>query len=143
MTDDVIADAPKTDFYLKFTDEAAMKTALSDFYQQDYITQVDDEGNKTQVADGDPYLVMQTRDYAIDIVGTMYEPTGNTLTDSEGIDYPEMAAISGWHVNMRIRGGIPNKDADDPNAENTLRDDVEALDTAHGVTPNSPSRVWL
>lgn len=141
MTDEVTT--PKTDFYLKFADEAEMKTAMSHFYQQDYITQTDDEGNETQVADGDPYLVMHTRDYAFDIVGTIHEPTGNTLTDTEGFEYPEMAAVDGWHVNLRIRGGIPNKDPEDPEAVNTLRDDVEALDAAYGITPNSPSRVWL
>lgn len=144
MTEEVIIEAPKCDFYLKFTDEAAMKTALSDFYQQETQTTVDPEtGEETTTNVGEPYLVMHTRDYAFDIVGTIHEPTGNTLTDTEGFEYPEMAAVDGWHVNLRIRGGIPNKDAEDPEAVNTLRDDVEALDATHGVTPNSPSRVWL
>jgi len=144
MIEEPIIEAPKCDFYLKFSDEAAMAAALSQFYHQDTETTVDAEtGEETTTNVGDPYLVMHTRDYAFDIVGTIHEPTGNTLTDDEGNEYPEMAAVDGWHVNLRIRGGIPNKDPEDPEAVNTLRDDVEALDAAYGITPNSPSRVWL
>ena len=130
MTEEVIEEAPKVDFYLKLTAESDMPTVLADFYQQDYVTNVDDEGVETQVADGDPYLVQFTHDYAIDVVGTIYEPTGVTLTDSEGMDYPEMAVVDGWHVNIRLVG-------------DAMRETVEALDATHGVTPNSPSRVWL
>jgi hypothetical protein len=103
MTEEVIVEAPiKRDFYLKLTSEAEMPAVLSAFYQQDYVTNVDDEGVETQVADGDPYMVTHTHDYAIDIVGFIHEPTGDAM-----------------------------------------RDVVEALDGAYGVTPNSPSRVWL
>jgi hypothetical protein len=130
MTEEVIVEAPKRDFYLKLSAESDMRTVLSAFYQQDYITNVDEEGVETQVADGDPYLVTHSHDYAIDVVGTIHEPTGVTLTDSEGMDYPEMAAVDGWHVNVRLVG-------------DAMRETVEALDATHGVTPNSPSRVWL
>lgn len=34
-----------------------------------------------------------------DIIGIIYQPTGQTLTDSEGNEYPEMAPIAGYHVN--------------------------------------------
>jgi hypothetical protein len=37
----------------------------------------------------------------LDIIGTMYRETGNTLTDDEGNDYPETEAISGYHANLR------------------------------------------
>ena len=131
MTEEVILEAPiKRDFYLKLTAESDMPTVLSAFYQQDYVTNVDDEGVETQVADGDPYLVQFTHDYAIDVVGTIHEPTGVTLTDSEGMDYPEMAAVDGWHVNIRLVG-------------DAMRETVEALDATHGVTPVTPQRVWL
>jgi hypothetical protein len=130
MTEEVIIEAPKTDFYLRLNAESDMPTVLSDFYRQDYVTQVDDEGVETQVADGDPYLVTHSHDYAIDVVGTIQEPTGTMLTDDEGNEYPEMADVSGWHVNVRLVG-------------DAMRETVEALDTTHGVTPNSPSRVWL
>lgn len=130
MTEEVIIEAPKTDFYLRLNAESDMPTVLSDFYRQDYVTNVDDEGVETQVADGDAYLVHHTHDYAIDVVGVIQEPTGTMLTDDEGNDYPEMAPVDGWHINIRLVG-------------DAMRDTVEALDTSHGVTPNSPSRVWL
>ena len=130
MTEEVIVEAPKRDFYLKLTSEAEMPAVLSAFYQQNYVTNVDDEGVETQVADGDPYMVAHTHEYAIDVVGVIHEPTGVTLTDSEGMDYPEVAAVDGWHVNIRLVG-------------DAMRETVEALDATHGVTPNSPSRVWL
>jgi len=133
MTEEVIEeviDAPKADFYLRLSAESDMPTVLADFYRQDYITEVDEEGVETQTADGDPYLVAHSHDYAIDVVGVLQEPTGNTLTDDEGNEYPEMAPMAGWHVNMRLVG-------------DAMRETVEALDQTHGVTPNSPSRVWL
>jgi len=123
MTEEITA--PKQDFYLKLNSADDMPTALAHFYN-------DDEE-----------LVTQTRDYAIDVVGAMSEPTGNTLTDDDGNEYPEMQEIAGHHINLRLRRDIPNADADDAEAEDTLRDIVEALDATYGVTPNSPSRVWL
>ena len=133
MTEEVIEeviDAPKVDFYLRLSAESDMPTVLADFYQQDYVTNVDDEGVETQVADGDPYLVAHSHDYAIDVVGTLHEPTGTMLTDDEGNEYPEMQELTGWHINIRLVG-------------DAKREDVEALDTSHGVTPESPKRVWL
>ena len=133
MTDEVIEeviDAPKVDFYLKLSAESDMPTVMSAFYRQDYITNVDDEGVETQVADGDAYLVAHTHDYAIDVVGTMYSPTGVTLVDAEGNKYPEMAADAGWHVNIRLVG-------------DARREDVEALDALYGVNPLTPNRVFL
>ncbi len=131
MTEEVIIEAPKTDFYLRLSAESDMPTVLSDFYQQDYVTQVDEEtGESTQVADGDPYLVQFTHDYAISVVGTLHEPTGTMLTDEEGNEYPEMQAMTGWHVNIRLVG-------------DAVRETVEALDESHGVNPEQPMRVWL
>ena len=133
MTEEVIEeviDAPKVDFYLRLSAESDMPTVLSEFYRQDYVTNVDEEGVETQTPDGDPYMVTHSHDYAIDVVGTLQEPTGTMLTDDEGNEYPEMAPVDGWHVNVRLVG-------------DAMREVVEALDASHGVTPNSPSRVWL
>jgi hypothetical protein len=102
----------KTDFYLKLANEASMTTVLSAFYNED------DE------------FVSNTSDYSIDIVGTLHEPTGNTLTDEDGVEYPEMQAMTGWHVNIRLTG-------------DAVRETVEALDTSYGVTPDAPQRIWL
>ena len=132
MTEEVIEpEVIKTDFYLRLATEADMPTVLSSFYTQDTETTVDDEtGEETTTNVGDPYLVSNTSDYAIDVVGTLHEATGNTLTDEDGMEYPEMQAMSGWHVNIRLTG-------------DAVRETVEALDTSHGVTPETPIRVWL
>ena len=130
MTEEVIIEAPKTDFYLRLSAESDMPTVLSDFYRQDYVTNVDEEGVETQVAEGDAYLVTHTHDYAISVVGTLHEPTGTMLTDDEGNEYPEMQAMAGWHINIRLVG-------------DAVRETVEALDESHGVNPEQPMRVWL
>ena len=121
----------KTDFCLKLANEASMPTVLSSFYNQDTETTVDEEtGEETTTNVGDPYLVPNTSDYSMDVVGTLHEPTGATLTDDEGMEYPEMQAMTGWHVNIRLVG-------------DAVRETVEALDTSHGVTPEAPQRIWL
>ena len=130
MTEEVIIEARKRDFYLRLSAESDMPTVLSAFYRQDYVTQIDDEGVETQVADGDPCLVTHSHDYAISVVGTLHEPTGTMLTDEEGNEYPEMQAMPGWHINIRLVG-------------DGVRETVEALDASHGVNPETPMRVWL
>ena len=46
------------------------------------------------------------------------------------MEYPEMQAMTGWHVNIRLVG-------------DAVRETVETLDTSYGVTPDAPQRVWL
>jgi hypothetical protein len=58
---------------------------------------------------------------SVDAIGVIYKPTGKTLQGEDG-SYPEMAPLSGWHVNTR--GEMP-----------------EAL-KAYAVEVNSPVRVW-
>ncbi len=133
MTDvqDLVQEAPKRDFYFSFTDEAAAATALQPFYYQPVITSVDEEtGETVETPDGDAYLVMHSHNHSFDIVGLIHEATGNMLTDDEGMEYPEMAPIDGWHVNLRIRGDY-------------MRDEAEVLDTEYGVEPTTPHRTWL
>ena len=43
---------------------------------------------------------------ALDIIGVIYKPTGTTLTDEEGFEYPEMAAIDGYHANLIAEAGL-------------------------------------
>ena len=142
MTDvqDLVQEAPKRDFYFAFTDEAAAATALQPFYYQPQVQSVDPEtgeklfdeetGEPVMENDGDAYLVMHSHNHSFDIVGLIHEPTGNMLTDAEGMEYPEMAPIPGWHVNLRIRGDY-------------MRDEAEAIDATDGVSPVTPHRTWL
>jgi hypothetical protein len=109
MIDEV--EAPKTDFYLKLASEASMPSVLSSFY--------DDEGE----------FVSNTADYSIDVIGVLHDPTGVTLTNDDGVNYPEMVALDGWHVNLRLSG-------------DSRRNDAEAL-VVYTLDPATPSRVWL
>jgi len=128
MTD---LETPKTDFYIKLASEADMPSVLAPFYHQDTITEVDGEtGEETVVNVGDPYLVAYTPDYAIDVVGIIHKPTGVMLTDAEGNESPEMAALDGWHINLRL-------------LNDTFREVTESTDLTNGASPVTPSRVWL
>lgn len=126
MNDEII----KTDFFLVLPSEVDTPIILSDFYKQDYIASVDENGNETQIADGNPYLVQYTNDYAIDIIGELYKPTGNILQDIDGNDYPEVTLQPGWHVNVRI---LTDK----------YRNIIENINTIYGVLPRTPSRIFL
>ena len=141
MTEEPITiEAPKRDFYYAFSDEAAAATALQPFYHQPQVQSVDPDtgeklydeetGEPVMENDGDAYLVMHSHNHSFDIVGLIHEPTGTMLTDDEGIEYPEMAPIPGWHVNLRIRGDY-------------MRDAAEAIDATDGVSPVTPHRTWL
>jgi hypothetical protein len=82
------------DIHLKFPDEA---TAVSLMLETGLLEQVtDEEGNTFNV---------QGQGQMIDIIGPIYKATGTMLTDEEGFEYPEMADVGGWHVNMR--GELP------------------------------------
>lgn len=116
------------DFYLRFDSEVEANTALDAFFHQPLRSVVDEEtGETTHIADGAPYLVMNTADYAIDVVGEISEPTGVTLYE-EGYPYPEMAPVPGWHVNIRL-------------INDTYLPEMETLSAYH-VTPDTPHRVW-
>jgi hypothetical protein len=119
-----------TDFYIRLNSEAETSTALAAFCHQDTQTTVDDEtGQETVTNIGEPYLVTATHDYAIDIVGVIYKPTGNMLVDDEGNEYPETAPLAGWHVNIRL-------------LNDTMLEAAEAVAAEYGVTPENPARVW-
>ena len=137
---DLVQEAPKRDFYYAFSDEAAAATALQPFYHQPQVQSVDPEtgeklfdeetGEPIMENDGDAYLVMHSHNHSFDIVGLIHEPTGTMLTDADGMEYPEMAPIPGWHVNLRIRGDY-------------MRTEAEAIDAVSGVSPVTPHRTWL
>jgi hypothetical protein len=100
-----------TDYFLKFADEAEANAAL--FTEQ------------TNVQDDVVETVLVPKYAAVDVVGTIYKPTGNVLPaeDGSGDAVPEMAPIDGWHVNVRHTAEAP---------------ELEAF----RVFPATPSRAW-
>lgn len=73
-----------TPVYLRAADEAEMLAAL----QLAWLTKTDENGDEQPILTN---VVM---------VGAMYKPTGQTITHPDGIEYPEMAAVPGYHANV-------------------------------------------
>ena len=69
-------------------------------------------------------LTRFTDQYALDVIGEMYAPTGNMIEGEDGRFFPEQAPLDGWHVNARILSG-------DPLPESFAQ---------YEIFPNSPSR---
>ena len=83
------------DIHLKFPDEV---TATNLMLETGLLEQVTYDDGKTLIVQGDGKM--------IDIIGPIYKATGNMLTDEKDFEYPEMADVGGWHVNMR--GELPD-----------------------------------
>jgi hypothetical protein len=96
------------DTFLKFADEAEANAAL--FTEQ------------TNVQDDVVETVLVPKYAAVDVVGTIYKPTGKMLTTDEG-PVPEMAPLDGWHANVRHT------------------DDAPEL-APYQVFPVTPARMW-
>lgn len=100
------------DYYLKFKDQVEAEDTLTNL---DFLTE-------TEIESGSLVLV-PTGLASIDFVATIYKPTGVMLEDTEGNEYPELAPLEGYHVNVRAGEEIP------------------ALDM-HKIEPKTPSRIW-
>ena len=119
------------DYYLKFASEEEAKEVLfaNDLlleYTNDILTYL----SASPIA-------------SIDYVGIIFKPTGKILKDKEGLEYPEMKALDGYHVNVRITS-LPNKTVIDVDTgeyveiPSTIPNDL----APYIVEPTSPSRVW-
>jgi hypothetical protein len=96
------------DTFLKFADEAEANAAL--FTEQ------------TNVQDDVVETALVPKYAAVDVIGTIYKPTGEMIQTDEG-EVPEMAPLDGWHVNVRHTDEAP---------------ELEAF----RVFPVTPSRMW-
>jgi len=99
------------DMFLKFADQAEADTVLFD-------EQTNLQGDVVET-------VKVPRYAAVDVIGTIYKPTGKVLPapDDSGDAVDEMAPIDGWHVNVRHT------------------DEVADL-APYRVYPQTPSRAW-
>jgi len=60
---------------------------------------------------------------SIDIIGTIYKPSGNVIIGNDNIEYPEILPLEGYHVNIRSNEHI-------------------AILEPYVINPKTPSRVW-
>jgi hypothetical protein len=97
--------------------------------------------------------------YAIDVIGTIYEETGNTIQQNfDGFTFnaPELVAIDGFHVNLRGPADLAQKvdyvpyvptAADLANPDFVMPEPEEVITPSplaeFLVFPKNPSRTWL
>jgi len=69
--------------------------------------------------------------YALDFIGTVHKPTGNTITqtsdDGTTFSYPEQAPIEGIHANLRA---------------NLTTDQEDGIAIIRINSPANPYRIW-
>jgi len=120
-------------YYLKATTESALWTALGaaglahkEYDQTDPANVAPDNLGPYETWDGPSGAYEWQADTSmLDIIGTMYSATGNTLTDAGGMEYPETQAVEGYHANLR---------------ESLTAEQVAALPTV--AAPATPYRIW-
>lgn len=143
------------DYYLKADSEAALWSALTAVGAAVEVQVKDDEGN-----------VVETRHapapgFSIDVIGTILKPTGNVIQQTVGemtVEVPEMAALEGFHANMRGPADLAPKveyvpyvpteaEAADPEF---VMPEPEVITTPSPLAallvdpaPKTPSRVWF
>ena len=104
-----------TDYNLKAANESTLTAALLDAGILTNVIDADtQETIRTQVANG----------YSLDIIGIIHKPTG-AVTINDGFETPVMAALDGYHANLRA----------------DLTDEQIAVLPVIAA-PNNPVRVW-
>ena len=67
---------------LKFADEAQARTVMSEYWSDEY-------GWRTA-----------SHEHSLYPMGIIDRPTGVMLTNADGLEYPEMKPIDGYHINF-------------------------------------------
>jgi hypothetical protein len=69
-------------------------------YYLKFESQADLEAKLIAVDLAEVYQDAFTPKATLDVVGIIHKPTGKMLTASDGLKYPEMQAIDGYHANL-------------------------------------------
>ena len=122
-----------TTFYLKATDEQSLWEALEAASLAEKHYDPEDENNQRPVdlatdADWSPSGAYEWRKIVpmLDIIGVIHKPTGEVLTNEDGLEYNEMAAVEGYHANYR----------------GSLSPDQKAVLPILAKPPKNPHRKW-
>ena len=54
----------------------------------------------------DGKIVTSSKNYAMDLIGTVYNETGKMIKSDNGTEYPETEPVDGYHVNLRYKEDI-------------------------------------
>ena len=119
-------------YYIKATTESALWTALGAAGLAHKVYDPDDPLNAAPADLGydETWEPSGAYEWAsdtqmLDVIGTIYAKTGNTLTDPDGFEYDETQAVAGYHANLR---------------ESLTAEQVAALPTVDA--PATPHRIW-
>lgn len=120
------------DYYLKFASKSEAETVLT---KLNILAETSQEEGSV--------LLVPTGLVSVDFIGTIYKPTGVTLTSEDGMEYPEFKALAGYHVNLRfiylpITYAVDASTGEQVEIPSTIPNDL----APYIVEPASPSRVW-
>jgi hypothetical protein len=141
------------DYYLKAASEAALMTALEAVNAVKSVQVKNEQGETIETR------YVAAPGYNLDLVGTVYKPTGNMIqqtVDGRVTEVPEVTALPGFHENLRGPADLAptvvvtpyqRTEAELANPEfvmpeptiTTTPSPIEEL----LVYPQSPSRVWF
>ena len=116
------------DYYLRFKDKAEAEAILTNLA---ILVEVEQEDSSV--------LLVSSGIASVDFVGTIYKPTGVTITEEDGLEYPQLYALEGYHVNIRFLD-LPATQVIDP--ETGDFEEIPALLEPYNVQPITPSRTW-
>jgi hypothetical protein len=120
------------DYYLKFANQAEAEDVLSSL---SFLTEIENEDESV--------VLVSTGLASIDFVGVIHKTTGNMLEDIDGNEYPELAPLEGYHVNLRLASLPVTQSVDEVTGEVTeLASSIPDLLAPYIVEPTTPSRVW-
>jgi hypothetical protein len=120
------------DYYLKFANQAEAEDVLSSL---SFLTEIENEDESV--------VIVSTGLASIDFVGIIHKPTGNMLEDIDGNEYPELAPLEGYHVNLRLASLPVTQSVDEVTGEVIeIPSPIPDLLAPYIVEPTTPSRVW-
>ena len=120
------------DYYLKFANQAEAEDVLSNL---SFLVEIENEDESV--------VLVSTGLASIDFVGVIHKPTGKLLEDIDGNEYPELAPLGGYHVNLRLASLPVTQSVDEVTGEITeIASPIPDLLAPYIVEPTTPSRVW-
>jgi hypothetical protein len=120
------------DYYLKFANQAEAEDVLSSL---SFLTEIENEDESV--------VLVSTGLASIDFVGVIHKTTGNMLEDIDGNEYPELAPLEGYHVNLRLASLPVTQSVDEVTGEVIeIPSPIPDLLAPYIVEPTTPSRVW-
>ena len=120
------------DYYLRFKDKAEAEAILTNLA---ILVEVEQEDSSV--------LLVSSGIASVDFVGTIYKPTGVTITEEDGLEYPQLYALEGYHVNIRFLD-LPATQVIDPETGDfkEIPSPIPAILEPYNVQPITPSRTW-